>query len=137
MEKFLEKWKTRKFEIALVLVTLLALVVRMLFLERVTVDYEVFLQNWFDEIQTNGGFSALKNDLTNCDYNFPYLLILALLTYLPIKPLWSIKMVSILFDILLALASMFVVKRLVEKKQKMYMLFTYAMVLFWPTVILK
>jgi len=137
MEKFLEKWKTRKFEMALVLITLLALGIRMLFLERVTVDYEVFLQNWFNEIKTNGGFFALKNDLTNCDYNFPYLLILVLLTYLPIKPLWSIKMVSILFDVLLALASMFVVKRLVEKKQKKYMFVTYALVLFWPTVVLN
>lgn len=137
MKKIFEKLKTKKFEISLVLITLLALMVRLLFLERVTVDYEVFLQNWFNEIKANGGFFALKNDLTNCDYNFPYLLILALLTYLPIKPLWSIKMVSILFDILLALASMFLVKRLVEKKQKRYMLFTYAMVLFWPTVILN
>ena len=38
-----------------------------------------------DILQSNGGLYALKSDIG--DYNAPYLTILALLTYLPIKPL--------------------------------------------------
>jgi Gpi18-like mannosyltransferase len=53
-----------------------------------TSDYTAFLSQWYDFIQTHGGFAALKYNFSN--YNTPYLYLLALATYLPIPKLVAI-----------------------------------------------
>lgn len=64
-------------------------------------DYRVFLSSWIQFIESNGGFSALEFKFS--DYNMPYLYILAALTYIPaVSPLVGIKIVSVVFDLLLA-----------------------------------
>ena len=57
-------------------------------------DYQLFLKDWFDYLKANGGIHALKSYVG--DYNAPYVTLMALLTYLPIKSLYSIKIISII-----------------------------------------
>lgn len=61
-----------------------------------TSDYTLFVSQWYDFIQTHGGFAALKYDFSN--YNISYLFLLTLATYLPISKLIAIKTLSVLFD---------------------------------------
>jgi Gpi18-like mannosyltransferase len=63
-------------------------------------DYQFFIKDWYDFIATHGGFGALEHDFA--DYNVPYLYLITLLTYLPIPPLVGIKLISLVFDLVLA-----------------------------------
>src|SRR6266851_2727388 len=80
---------------------LLAIALRVSLYHTVTSDYTVFLSQWYDFIQTHGGFAALKYNFSN--YNPPYLYLLALTTYLPIPKLIAIKTLSVVFDAVLGL----------------------------------
>src|SRR5256885_10468296 len=64
-------------------------------------DYSIFLQPWYDFIKAHGGFAALKENFS--DYNLAYLYLLAGVTYLPIEPIIAIKAISIVFDLMMAL----------------------------------
>ena len=81
-----------------------------------------------------GGLFALNRDIGN--YNAPYMTILALLTYIPISPLLSIKFVSIVFDYICAFCVMEIIKVLLKnnKNVEKYMLIGYSLVVFLPTV---
>lgn len=65
-----------------------------------TSDYRAFLDPWYTHLAENGGFAALKDNFSN--YNTPYLVLLAALTYLPIPQLLGIKLISVIFDVILA-----------------------------------
>lgn len=131
---FIEKEKNFIF---FIIITIIAWTVRMLFISNISGDFNAFIEKWFYELQNNGGLYGLKLDIG--DYNPSYLTILALLTYLPIKPIVSIKMVSIIFDYICALTMMRIVKILLKdnKNKDFFGLITYAVVLFLPTVILN
>ncbi len=83
------------------LLLLLAIVLRVWLYPVETSDYTVFISQWYDYIQTHGGFAAFKDNFSN--YNPPYLYLLALTTFLPIPKLIAIKSLSVLFDGVLAL----------------------------------
>lgn len=115
-----------------VIVTMLAIISRALLLDSVSKDMTNFLLPWYEKLQQNGGFKALALQLG--DYNVPYVAILAFLTYLPIEPVYAIKIVSIIFDFLLA----FFVALLVyygSKKNKYKALLGYTFILFSPIVV--
>lgn len=100
-----------------------------------TPDYTGFLNVWFEEIKANGGLHALSRNIG--DYNFPYLTILSILTYIPIRSLYTIKAVSIMFDFILAFSSFVLIYKLLKncKNRNLYSLITYALVLLAPTVL--
>lgn len=97
-----------------------------------TLDYQNFLTVWVDFFRQNGGFAALRYPIGN--YNIPYLYFLALFSYLPVKDLYLIKLLSILFDVLLAWAAMGIVRKLGGGKARLGCFFT---VLFLPTAVLN
>ena len=98
-----------------------------------TLDYQNFLTVWVDFFRQNGGFAALRYPIGN--YNIPYLYFLALFSYLPLKDLYLIKLLSILFDVLLAWAAMGIVRKLGgSTKARLGCFFA---VLFLPTVVLN
>ncbi|MCL6589354.1 MAG: hypothetical protein K6U80_05300 [Firmicutes bacterium] len=66
-------------------------------------DLECFLVPWYDHIVGNGRFLALRNEFS--DYNVPYLYLLTLATYLPVAKYTAIKLISLLFDFLGAWAA--------------------------------
>jgi len=132
--KFIDK---NLFVIFFIIMTIFSIVIRTYFMDFESGDYTLFLEGWFNELKENGGLLALKNDVGN--YNAPYITIMALLTYLPISPLHSIKIVSIIFDYILAFSSMVLVYKLLKdnKKKDIYALLTYAVTIMLPTVVIN
>ena len=106
-------YQNTKYTIIFSTITLFSLIIRILLLNKVSEDYTFFISRWFDILKENGGLKALSIDIG--DYNAPYITILALLTYIPLKSLISVKLVSIIFDYVCALAVMQIVYILMER----------------------
>lgn len=98
-----------------------------------TLDYQNFLTQWCAFFEDYGGFRALKTSIGN--YNIPYLYFLAAFSYLPIRDLYLIKLLSMLFDVLLAWVSMKLLGRFTQNKARRIACFFT--VLYWPTVLLN
>ena len=134
-EKILDFCKKNYKMLFLIFITIIALIIRIKMLSYNNGDYASFLKPWFEDLKANGGLKGLAT--YKGDYNAPYMTILALLTYLPIDSLLSIKFVSIAFDFLLAISCGILVSELVKKNKKFYFLVTYSIVLFIPSVLLN
>ena len=90
--------------LAFVLVGLVAVAARWTFVDLESIDYVAFLSRWWAYIGQHGHLAALK-DGSFSNYNTPYLVLLALATYLPVRAIAAIKAISIAFDILLAITA--------------------------------
>jgi Gpi18-like mannosyltransferase len=112
---------------------LLAFICRLYFIDYQSNDYNVFLKNWFDTLKNNGGLAGIGVSIG--DYTPPYIYILALLTYLPIKSLYTIKLVSIIFDLFLAIYVMKLVA--IKNNSLLIQAAAFSSVLFAPTIILN
>ena len=134
-KKMVDWFKNNYLIIGLIIVTILACLVRYYMLDFESGDYVSCLSPWFDYLRDNGGILALKNHPG--DYNVPYMMIMTLLTYIPLNKLYLIKIVSIIFDFCLALSSAYLVCYLVRDNKKIYFLFTYAIMLFIPEVLMN
>ncbi len=136
-EKFLDFIKKYIFEILLFLTVIVSLLIRINFLKFKSDDYIAFLSEWFNILKTNGRIFALKNSIG--DYNIPYLVIMALITYLPIKQLVALKIVSIIFDYLMAFAGMLIIYELLKnnRNKDLYALITFLIITLLPTVFLN
>lgn len=77
-----------------------AIVARAVMFGHESSDYQLFIKGWYDFIATHGGFGALRYDFS--DYNVPYLYLITVLTYLPVPALVGIKLISVVFDLVLA-----------------------------------
>ena len=132
--KFIKKYC---FEILFFIITVISLKVRVDFIKFESQDYQNCLLDWFNQIKEGGGFLALKQEIGN--YNIPYLFILATLTYIPINPLISIKIVSIIFDYIMAFTSMIITYKLFKKNKdkNLFALLVYSIVILLPTVVLN
>ena len=110
-----------------------AFIVRGLCLNYETLDYQNFLTHWVSFYRDNLGFRSLAYPLGN--YNIPYLYFLCFFSYLSIRDLYLIKLLSIFFDVLLAWASMKLLSAV--RKSKASLLACFFTVLLLPTVILN
>ena len=122
-----------QYPLLFVFMTVAAFVLRTLMFDMKSGDYNSFLAKWFDYIKENGGFMALKNKIG--DYTPAYFYILAFLTYLPFDSLYSIKVVSCIFDIVLAVSVALCVWELT--KDKKIVLTAYVVASLLPTVFLN
>lgn len=86
-----------------IFISILALLIRLTLFDNVSGDASVFLLPWYGSIREGGGFSALSGQTGN--YTMLYQTFIALITYLPIEPLYAYKILSCLFDFLLAFAA--------------------------------
>ena len=120
-----------------ILVTLFAITVRILLMKYNSGDYDMFLKPWFDTLKNYGGLPGLANDIGN--YTPIYMTILAILTYIPIDSLITIKVVSIIFDFIGALTIKKIVLELLcdNKHKNKIALLIYSVCLFLPTIILN
>ncbi len=100
-----------------------------------TTDYQWFLKAWVDYYRANGGFRAFGTLPPYCNYNVPYLYFLALFSYLPTRDLYLIKLLSMLFDVLLAWGAMKLLG-LVTRNRALRLLLFFT-VLLWPSVALN
>ena len=113
--------------------TLGALLIRLPFLWIQSGDYIDYLHPWFEQIKQNGGLRAIGMPIGN--YMVSYIYILAILTYLPLPDLISIKLISITGDIVLAWFCMKLAEEAAPHTVNHELI--YGIVLFWPTVVLN
>ncbi len=117
-----------------IVITILAFLIRFYFLKHVSYDFSDFIERWYQYIKSHGHIKALSTYYG--DYNASYLTIMAILSYLPFNPLYTIKGVSIIFDFILALSCGYLVYGLTKgKNKKIAGLATYSIILFLPQVI--
>lgn len=133
-KKLLEWFRKNYITIISIVVIFLALYARLKLFDFYTPDYNG-LEKWFYHFKNNGGLLALKTPIG--DYNAPYLTILALLSYLPFKPIYMIKIMLTFFDILLAISAALVSKEIMKKNdnKKYYSVLTFFIVFISPLVI--
>ena len=103
-EKKILNWIEKNLWIFIILVSFLAgAYLRIMLRSKVSDDMYNYLLVWYEEIKSLKGFKALSYQVGN--YNVLYQFIIAIFTYLPINPVYAYKALSILFDLLLALAA--------------------------------
>ena len=117
----------------IIFITLIMLLIRCVFLNGESGDYIGFLKPWIDNIRSLGGIKALKYNIG--DYNVPYITILTIISYFKCKPLYLIKLVSIIFDFICGIYSYKIVKKLTNNK--IYSIITYGVILAIPTVLVN
>ena len=119
--------------IATIVLTAAAFILRALVFDYETLDYQNFLTQWVEFFRQHGGFRALRYPVGN--YNIPYLYFMALFSYSSVNDLYLIKLLSTVFDVLLAYAVLRLVSRRVNSVWlRLGCFFT---VLLWPTVFLN
>lgn len=114
-------------------ISLLGLMLRVLGFFYLSPDMEEFLLPWFEEIKAMGGFPALSEQVGN--YNIPYQVLICIMTYLPFPPVVMYKLLSVLFDYLLAVAVAVLVCVLRGERNRGTFLLSYAAVLAVPPII--
>src|SRR6478609_7128385 len=119
--------------LVIAVIVLAAFAVRFLFIGQVSGDYRAFVSPWYDYLKTNGGFAAVGADISN--YNPPYLYLLAAATYLPLSKIVTIKLISMIFDVLLAAFAALIVRQRFPRPA--LPLVCFAVVLFAPTVVVN
>ena len=95
--------KSKKLQIDTIVfitcISLLGAFLRYLLRDDISGDYTAFLEPWYKIFQQNG-VAVLSQQVG--DYNLPYQTWILGMTWLPLKPLYAYKLVSCLFDYLLA-----------------------------------
>lgn len=122
-----------KLLIPVISVVYIALLARILFFDHETGDYLAFLKPWTQYFRENGGLAGLKRSIGN--YNIPYLVCLAIFSYIPISELYLIKLLSVGFDLLLAVSIAKLVLTASGSSTRYLISFAAAMLL--PTVLLN
>lgn len=131
-EKIFFNFIQKHISIILILaVTAFGLLIRYCGMDFESDDYQGFLKIWWDIIDSEGK-KSLAYQIGN--YNIPYQIIIYLLTLLPIGPLHSYKLVSIIFDVVLAFSAGLLVYSL-GNKSKFKAVLTYALTFCSLTVI--
>ena len=118
---------------AIVVIAVLALVVRLRFIDEVSSDYRAFISPWYDQLAAHGGFAAVGTDVAN--YNPPYLYLLAAVGYLPLPKIIAIKLISTVFDIVLAGFAALVVRQ--RFAAPAIWVSSFAVVMLAPTVVVN
>ncbi len=97
------------------------------------IDANDYLIPWYDEIVQKGRIAALTDQIGN--YNMTYQLLIVLLSYIPIKPLYAYKILSCVFDYVLGYAVGIAVYRLTGSRLKRWT--SFFLVVFSPIVIIN
>lgn len=113
-------------------VTIIAVIVRFCGIDFQSDDFNSFLNPWWSVIQQND-FTGLATQVGN--YNIPYQIIIYLMTLLPLKALYAYKIVSIIFDFILAISAAMLVYAFVKNNRQLKAIITYSAVLLSATVI--
>lgn len=134
-KRFLEWVEKHILLFSVIGVTLISMIIRYSFREIISNDAYWCLLPWYDVIKENGGIYALGSQVG--DYNMLYQFLIAIFTYLPIEPLSAYKLLSCIFDYLLAAAMGYFVYDFSEKDRVLKGAMAYMLVLMSPIVFLN
>lgn len=118
-----------------IVVTVLSILIRIPGLDFKSDDFKAPINNWINYLRQNGGIKSVGN--ISGEYNVPYMIIMAILSYIPLNNLLLVKISSFIFDYFMAIGMAVLVTRFVDKNKKVYALITYAITIFLPTVVLN
>lgn len=136
-KKIIDYLVKNKEAIFLGIITIFACMVRYSARKFESADYEVCLKGWYYYFCDNGGLKGLSQQVGN--YPIIYQFFIAIMTYIPINELYLFKMISIVFDFILAISVGLLVNQLVGTKGIISSQFciVYATVLLLPTVFMN
>lgn len=118
---------------SLLFISIIGFCIRIIFFALPSGDYIDYLHPWFEQIKQNGGIAAIGEPVGN--YMVSYIYILALLTYLPLPDLVSIKIISCFGDIILAFYCMKLAYSI--SHNSLLSKIIYVTLIYSPSVILK
>lgn len=113
-------------------ITVAALLIRWQFIDWRSPDYINYLEPWFLELKEAGGLNGLGKEIGN--YNVLYLLLMALLTYIPLEPILLIKALSCFMDFLGAFAGVLLCRNMGKHFGSMTSVMIYGVLLILPNV---
>ncbi len=99
-EKIFDYIKNNSLLFITLLFSMLGLVLRYSLRDILSHDAIGYLLPWYEERKALGGLSGL--DVQVGDYNMVYQFFIAIMTYIPINPLYQYKLLSVIFDYFLA-----------------------------------
>ncbi|MBA4686686.1 MAG: hypothetical protein H2184_05985 [Candidatus Galacturonibacter soehngenii] len=111
-------------------ITFTTLMMRYCLRDNETWDYFASWKPWVEKMREMGGFKGLSGDFY--DYTPPYIALILLLSYLPMNLLYSIKMVSVIFDIIMSVISGIIIYDITKNRTKAIGIYSIMMLL--PTV---
>lgn len=117
--------------IVLLFFTVIGFYARFQLLDIKSSDMSCFLLPWYNTIKTSG----IKSQVG--DYNLLYQFIIFIMAKIPLDPVYLYKLLSIIFDYILAAGSALVIWHLSDRKALWPAIITYCAVLLSPIVILN
>ena len=117
----------------LIVISLTGLLCRLPGISFESVDYTNCLKPWYESFKADR-FGAFRNNIG--DYTNMYKYIIFLITFLPIKAVYAYKLVSILFDFILAASAGLLVYTLTDKN-KFKASAAYSVIMLLPSIILN
>ena len=111
----------------------LSLFIRLSTFNFISSDMEGYLLGWFGQIEQLGGFKALNTQVGN--YSVLYQTLIAIMTYIPLNPVYQYKILSIVFDYALASGVALTVYELTKRKSAGYI--SFAVTVFSPLVFIN
>lgn len=125
------KWKI--IDIAFILcLFVLAFMIRWKLMPIQSADYYGFLEEWMNTIRANGGLRSLSMEISN--YTSPYMYIMTLLSYISTNDLYALKLVSVFFDYMAAIAVFRILYYMTKSTGKAVL--GMAILLLSPTVVI-
>ena len=118
---------------AVVLITTVGIIIRLLLFNFETSDYSFYLTNWLKTISEESGFARFGVDVGN--YTCPYLYILAIISFIPFNKLYLIKTVSCIFDFLLSIFASKITYEITRDSKKSAL--AYILIFLCPTVVIN
>lgn len=132
MERKLLEWAERHLQvIVLVAFCLLGLLIRWPLRDFVSGDARYFLLPWYNQIKENGLSQQVG------DYNLLYQALIDLMTRLPLQPLYAYKLLSVVFDYILAAGAGILTAAVVKQDKLWKGTLAFGLVLFSPLVVLN
>lgn len=110
-------------------VTILSILLRVVGMDFISNDMKTFLIPWYEQVEQLGKIRALSSQVG--DYNVAYQFLIACFTYLPIKNVYSYKLLSCTFDYAIAIISYKIAKQFLDKNKA---LLVYMLVIVSPTI---
>ena len=95
-------------------------------------DYWGFLKDWMEQIREGGGFRSLDHQISN--YTSPYMYIMCLMSYISKNDLYTLKMVSVIFDYAASIAVFLIIYQISRNVRRSIL--GMASILLSPAVIL-
>lgn len=111
---------------------ILAFLVRLKLMPIESADYFGFLKEWMQTIRENGGYRSLSMEISN--YTSPYMYIMTILSYFDVNDLYALKMVSVFFDYVAALAVFLILYHMTKNVRKSIL--GMGILLLSPTVVI-